>query len=694
MDARVSLLKSGRGLALMLSVTLCGVAIGAHIATGRILVAAGVSDSTDGVWWTPSDLVAASVPLSRFGVGQVATAWLLGVGVALVFSASVLAVTVLLLKKVRSLDTYGTARWATRHDIVAAGLLDGTTNGQSLIVGGWKAPKAPAGAPAEFLVHTGPESVAYYAPSRSGKTVSVVVPNLLCYESSVFVLDIKGELWEQTAGYRKEELDQHVFFHDPGRDEFLDVAAIDPATGELKTKGACFNPLAEIDIHSRSAVKEVQMLMEYLIPANKKEETSNSSHFEASARSLAVGIFLYEMALGASADAEGTTTIPAVLSAITEADRPIKDYLIDMRNFDGAIEPVSRAIQQIASEMLQREDREFSGVFSSLVTPLSIFRDPILAHATSRSDFRITDLVTLDKPCSFYLTIRPSDRDRLRNYFGLIVNLVCRKLTDSLGEAGKQRHELCLMLDEFSSLPPLPVVQQSMDVMPGYGVKAFIVLQDYETLQALYGEHETISSNCRIQGAYTPSKPKTAKFLSELTGSSTVRQESSSEQKKALGAVPTTHTDTEGFHQRALLTPDEVMRLGTVGVDDKYRLIRPGEALIFARGCYPIRGVQTPFFMNPDLAARASHPPPRASDTPNRPNPANKLDESIVEPFDAATISGAERKIALSRRAVQSQGDAQSEAAPAAHEPDHRNVSDNAPVSEDLPDPVAGGAHG
>jgi len=604
MGGRASQLKSLRGALYLGLLALLGLVIGTHVAVSWLIDAAGGLRKQKSAWWTPLDLVHLSTPIDRFGLWTVIEAWGIGLIVAAAFAAVMTLLLLALLRPTRVLDSHGTARWAKRADVVEAGLLEGRTHGRSLIIGGWVDPRAKPGAMPEFMTHNGPESILNEAPSRSGKTASIVIPNLLCYESSVFVLDVKGELWEKTSGYRQRELKQPVMYHDPSSEE----------------PGACFNPLAEIDALTRRSVSEVQMLMQYLVPSSAKEGSgsSNESHFVTSARSLGVGVFLYEMVQAALSDDGGTTTISAVLSAITRPDRPIKEYLQELAAFKHGDDRVARVVRETAGEMLQREDRESSGVLSSLVTPLTTFRDPILAHATSRSDFAIADLVSMERPCTLYLIIRPSDRDRLNPYLGMIINLVCRKLTERLPAAGETRHELLLLLDEFSSLPPLPVIKQSMDVMPGYGIKAVLIVQDYETLPALYGEHETLSSNCLITISYTPSKPKTAKIVSERTGMATVLQETSSEQRKPIGMMPTSKSENEGFHSRALLTPDEVTRLGTPKLDQNYRMVKPGEALVFARGCFPIRCVQTPYFLHPELADRAGHAAPSHSDRVRR----------------------------------------------------------------------------
>ncbi len=51
-----------------------------------------------------------------------------------------------------------------------------------------------------------PLSTLIIAPPGSGKTAAVAVPNLLNVPSSCVVLDIKGELFDLTAGYRQQVL--------------------------------------------------------------------------------------------------------------------------------------------------------------------------------------------------------------------------------------------------------------------------------------------------------------------------------------------------------------------------------------------------------------------------------------------------------------------------------------------------------
>jgi len=539
-----------------------------------------------------TSLAAKSQPL------MVIKAWSQGLLALVASAAAGLGLLWLALSPARTRDEHGTARWATREDVIDAGLLsmDASEYPNSLIIGGWQDPRAKAHEPPEYLLHTGPESLTVFAGSGSGKTAALVIPNLLCYESSVFVLDVKGELWESTAGYRHEELGQVVMFHDPSSEDDC---------------GARFNPLDEVDITRISAVRDVQMIAEYLVPS-KGDEESTTAHFVDAARSLIVGVILYELALAYEQDRQ-STNIATVLSRVTSPSQSFTDYLSDMQSFDQGSESVVRVVREIATEMRAKDTREFDGVLSSMTTPLSKFRDPILARATETSDFRIKDLVDQECGVSLYLIIRTRERDRLADYFALFINLLCRELTNETIEQDVYRRKLLMVYDEFPSLPPLPVVTQLMDVMRSYGLKAFIVAQDIESINHLYGEHETFTSNSKVRVAYTPAKLSTAELLSAMTGTSTVTDKTVNHQRKNMDVVATSSTESEGIHQRPLMTADEVMRMKIAKLDADDRMIEAGESLIFVKGCPPIKAIQTPYFFDDELLRRSRIAPPKLS---------------------------------------------------------------------------------
>ena len=587
----------------VLTMVLIGISISAGLSTatqnlaGSLNYASGLGDPLFHKFYNPFNVFPWSQRIPDEYSNHVGRAWLLGsVSFLTVLALGIGSYVAMTFTKKKKLEGHGTAQWADRQEIVEAGLLEANAKDTSLIIGGWKEKNGSI----SYLVHTGPESCLLYAPARSGKGVALVVPILLSYSKSCLVLDVKGELWDQTAGYRKKGLGNKVIFHDPS---------------SMDEGNARFNAIDEIRTGTPLAVKDAQMIAEYVIPSEGGENggSGNTEHFKKAARSLVVGVMLYECYR--AFDTNKVVNIAHILSVLSSPETPPREYLEDMRRYDDEDCSCIGVIQETASEMLNREDKEFSSVLSSVITPLTKFRDPILAAATSQSDFKINDLVDNNDPVTLYLTIRPSDRDVLSSYFALIVNLVCRRMTEKMPTSNNPRHELLLMLDEFSSLPSLPIVQQSMDVMPGYGIKAFIVLQDYETLKRLYTESETISSNCKVTIAYTPNKYKTAELLSSMVGVKTVEEKTVSKQKKLIAVDG--KSESEGLHSRALLTPDEIMRIPVPKVDEQYRMIEPGESLVFNRGCHPIKAIQTPWFFDDEMTRRANISAPDTSDRIN-----------------------------------------------------------------------------
>ncbi|MGG6988310.1 UNVERIFIED_CONTAM: type IV secretory system conjugative DNA transfer family protein, partial [Pseudomonas aeruginosa] len=111
-------------------------------------------------------------------------------------------------------------------------------------------------------------------------------------------------------------------------------------------------------------------------------------------------------------------------------------------------------VASAAREVLNKSDNERSGVLSTAMSFLGLYRDPTVAEVTSRCDWRIADLISAEHPVSLYLVVPPSDISRTKPLIRLILNQIGRRLTESLdGSDGiARRHKLLLMLDEFPAL--------------------------------------------------------------------------------------------------------------------------------------------------------------------------------------------------------------------------------------------------
>lgn len=493
---------------------------------------------------------------------------------------------------------YGSARWAERKDIENAGLIRTRKKhgNDAVYVGAWKEKSSKI----HYLKHGGPEHVLCFAPTRSGKGVSLVIPTLLAWPQSAVITDLKGELWALTSGWRKQYAHNKVLRFEP--------ASMDSAH---------WNPLDEIEIGSATEVADVQNLATLIVDPDGQ---GLNSHWQKTSQALLVGVILHAMYQSRQ------TGVPATLSTVdfmlSNPDQSIRELWMDMAMqefLDGKSHPV---IAATARDMLDRPEEEAGSVLSTAKSYLSLYRDPIVASNISASDFRILDLMHHDSPVSLYIVTHPNDKSRLRPLIRILVNMIIRKLADKITFVAGQptahyKHKLLLMLDEFPSLGKLEILQESLAFIAGYGIKAYLICQDINQLKSRemgYGHDETITSNCHIQVAFAPNRIETAEHLSKLTGQTTVIKEQITTSGRRSSMMHGHVTRTLQEIQRALLTPDECMRLPGPMKDANGMITKPGDMIVYVAGFPAIYGMQPLYFQDETFAARAQVEPPKFSD--------------------------------------------------------------------------------
>jgi type IV secretory pathway TraG/TraD family ATPase VirD4 len=280
-------------------------------------------------------------------------------------------------------------------------------------------------------------------------------------------------------------------------------------------------------------------------------------------------------------------------------------------------------------EMLNREDKEFSGVLSTAKTTLILYSDPLVQRSIEESDFTINDLKHFKYPVSLYLVVPPSDIERLKPLLRLIFTMAVNRLTEELEEVRNSRikqalkkdekftprpdHRLLLLIDEFPSLGKMPIFETAFAYIAGYGIKAYLITQDIEQIKDAYGNHESIISNCHIRIAYAPNKTETAEALSKMAGTTTILRAAVSYSGSRSSPLATNVSTNVDHISRPLITIDELMRLpGPVkeGQGESQRIVSPGAMLIFIAGQSPIFGKQLLFFQDPTLSKRSAIRPP------------------------------------------------------------------------------------
>jgi type IV secretion system protein VirD4 len=508
-------------------------------------------------WWFVYDAYAPDIFLE--GAGVVVS------GVALAVSCA-FAMAVWRSREAQAATTYGTARWAGTTDARAAGLLgeDGVVLGRL---------------DDRYLRHDGPEHVLCFAPTRSGKGVGLVVPSLLTWPGSVLVHDIKGENWTLTAGWRARFGPAIKF--DP----------TDPAS-------SAYNPLAEVRLGARE-VRDVQNIADILVDPEGALERRN--HWEKTSHALLVGVILHVLYV------EPDKTLAGVAAFLSDPRRPIKTTLRRMMTAQHRKDGPHPVVAAAARELLNKSENERSGVLSTAMSFLGLYRDPIVARATARCDWRIDDLVTGKRPVSLYLVVPPSDISRTKPLVRLILNQVGRRLTEDL-EAGQKRRRLLMMLDEFPALGRLDFFESALAFMAGYGIKAFLIAQSLNQIEKAYGVSNALLDNCHVRVAFAANDERTAKRISDTLGTATelraMRNYAGHRLSPWLGHLMVSRQETA----RPLLTPGEVMQLP---VD---------EALVLAAGCAPIRARKVRYYRDRELSRRVLPPPPLTSAGPGAEN--------------------------------------------------------------------------
>ena len=344
-------------------------------------------------------------------------------------------------------NLYGSAQYAELDQIREAGLLPPKgEKGKGVYVGGWINPKDGQ---QYYLRHNGKEHVIALAPTRSGKGVGLVIPTLLSWEHSVVVLDIKGENWALTSGWRHEN-GHKVLRWDP--------------TDAKEGRSARYNPLAEIRIGTVYETGDVMNVATLLVDPDGK---GVEGHWEQTARSLLIGAITHVVYRARN---EGRTgNLSEVLHELTGDG--YEDMANSWKQYEHKREgdvfydqtgnvresPCHPVVEQVANEMLNRAEEEASSVLSTAVAKLGLYTDPVVARNTAVSDFRIQDIMDNDSPVSLYLVLNPTNIQRLKPLVRLFISQLVFILMPEMEFSGGQmkapyKHRLLLLLDEFPAI--------------------------------------------------------------------------------------------------------------------------------------------------------------------------------------------------------------------------------------------------
>lgn len=433
--------------------------------------------------------------------------------------AAAIGLLIPFLARARASWIHGTAEWATRKDLNKLTRSDdGLLIGRDLHSG-------------KLLRHDGPGHLLTMAPTRTGKGVGTIIPNLLTADRSVICIDPKGENARITARARLS---------------FGPVYILDPfAVTGFKT--AAFNPLDRLDPDSLDLAEDAGTLADALV--FDEPGMAGEAHWNEEAKALIAGLILMIVAT-APPDERHLGTLRRHLTA---SPQNFADLLKDMQQMPEADGLIARA----ANRHLSKADREAAGVLSAAQRHTHFLDSPRMVEVLKRSDFRFADLK--QQAATVFLVLPP---DRLSTYSRWLRLLITQSLTDMARDPTTPTKPVLYLLDEFAALGHLAPVERAMGLMAGYNVQLWPILQDMHQLRATYGGRAgTFLSNASVLQMFGVNDIETASLIARTIGRMDERHVTQSWSSPTLPWKPHSITSSEHVVARDLMTPDEIMRL-------------------------------------------------------------------------------------------------------------------------------------
>lgn len=470
---------------------------------------------------------------------------------------------VIFLATAKKESLHGDARFAKTPEVKDAGLFDADKN--AILVGKYNG---------RLLYYGGNEFAALAAPTRAGKGVGVIIPNCLNYHDSMIVLDIKGENFDITSGYRAKVLKQQVFKFSPFTDETHR-----------------WNPLSYISKDPAQRISDIIQISHMFYP-DKKE---GDNFFPAMARDLFVACVLYLM---------DTPTLPLTMGYVRRMGsgfgKPLKTYVGEIINErDNTLPTLSAECVEKFGLVVNQSDNTLSGIIGSFTEPLGLWASAYVDAATSGDDFDLRLMRKQRMTIFFHL---PPDRvDEARVLINLFYSQALATNLNKLPEQDPSlKYQMLLMMDEFTAAGAITEIKKSVSYIAGFNIRLLMIYQNRSQLEDAYGKlgMKTILGNTRLTIIYTPAADPIAdsQEYSEMLGYKTVKSRSTSRGGGRAGI-----SQSISDQRRALMLPQEL------------RAMPDEDEIILMRGVNPIRAKKIMYYKDPIFQKRLLPPvaPPK-----------------------------------------------------------------------------------
>lgn len=454
----------------------------------------------------------------------------------------------------RDMDVYGKGRFANRKDIDSEGLFAD----KGICLGRF----------AQDLMHLpGYEFALLAAPTRTGKGVGFVIPNLLTFRESAVVLDIKGENYNLTSAFRRKHLGNEIFYWNP-----------------FSETTHRWNPLSYVSENPLFRVNDLRALAAIIF----KTPERGDPFWSDSARNLFVGLALLVLE---------TPRLPHTMGEILrQASGKGKDTALYLREVITArsrtAQPLSRECQDSINRFLNGSDDTLKNILSTFTSALGIFSSPVTDKATSADDFDLRNV--RKRKMTIYIHIPAGEVTQAQFIINLFFSQLINENVKELPEQNPAlKYQCLLMLDELTAAGKIEILAKGVGFMAGYNMRLALVIQNNSQLESTYGKEDahSIMDNMGVKIFYTPSQVKEAEEYSKMIGNITaVAQSTQHANVGALNAGRYSKTETDTLVSRALMLPQELLQLDK----EKELVHRAGIPIIMGT---KIRYYQDDYFM-------------------------------------------------------------------------------------------------
>lgn len=478
-----------------------------------------------------------------------------------------------------------------------------------------------------FIRATQPLSCLVVAPPGTGKTASIALPNLFSINNSCVVLDIKGELFQKTAGYRQQKFNNEILRFSPFSDD----------------NTMFFNPFDKSVVESMNFVQMMKLADQVASTIFVGEKGKENDHWIVSAKTLFTFFALYFMQKDKHADL-------AQLAQAPKADyyyRLNGDFLLECQEIDEDTNKRKRKLdidtfkvfmKQCANDESLDEitrnqaraystsaEQEFASIKSTYDTFMKVFINPQVAKAVSKMSFNYEDL--REKKITLYVVIDSNDIEILAPLVRILIESIFKYLMTT--ENANPDKFIYFILDEFVRFGKMPYLLEAPALCRSYGLIPVYITQSYEQIKKYYGDDDQkiIKANVGYQVVFRMNSPDDAKILSETIGDLT--REKISQSKGNLDFFKRNDSvSNEGYK---LITPQDIMS-------------NPSDQIYILIGGYfnrPIKAKVNFWFKNPDWqgADKIALIVKEEENVENKEENEEKQDESVANADNESVVN-------------------------------------------------------